>query len=69
MTAKIIRTAMSPANKVIRISGIKANELGSSIKINLTVDGVSGYYISYSPMTYCYKVLYLYNEAAQTYNA
>ncbi|SCW65696.1 hypothetical protein SAMN02910456_02416 [Ruminococcaceae bacterium YRB3002] len=38
------------------VRGITASELGRPITLNVKVNG-AGYYVTYCPMTYCYKVL------------
>jgi len=52
-----VETAGGTKYKVVRIRGIKANELFSAVEVNIKIDGASGYYVRYKPMTYCYKVL------------
>ena len=42
--------------KVVRITGIKAGELGSDITLTVTVNGAD-YTVSFKPITYCYLVL------------
>ena len=42
---------------VARVRGINADDLGRTLSLNIQINGSSGWYIEYSPMTYCYQVL------------
>ena len=54
---KTVETVNSGVYQIARVRGITASELGRELRLDIKINGTSGSYIEYHPLTYCYKIL------------